>query len=188
MKTYRIAVIPGDGIGKEVVPEGIRVLEAIGKKFGIAFKWEEFPWSCEYRAKQGRMMPENGLATIRHHDAIFFGACGFPGVPDHLSLWELLIPMRRQFDLYVNLRPVRLMPGIKSPLASRNVGDIDFVVVRENTEGEYSSIGGRIFEGVLRLRSIHFSEPVDERVAHVFLTFATNQINHIFREMSILLI
>ena len=150
MKTYRIAVIPGDGIGKEVVPEGMRVLEAAGRKFDIAFKWNEFPWSCEYRAKHGRMMPEDGLAAIRHHDAIFFGACGFPGVPDHISLWELLIPMRRQFDLYVNLRPVRLMPGIKSPLAGRNVGDVDFLVVCENTEGEYSSIGGRIFEGTER--------------------------------------
>ena len=150
MKSYRIAVIPGDGIGKEVVPEGMRVLEAAARKFDIAFTWDEFPWSCEYRSKHGRMMPEDGLAAIRHHDAIFFGACGFPGVPDHLSLWELLIPMRRQFDLYVNLRPVRLMPGIKSPLAGRNVGEVEFWVVRENTEGEYSSIGGRIFEGTAR--------------------------------------
>ena len=150
MKTYRIAVIPGDGIGKEVVPEGIRVLEAAGRKFDIAFKWDEFPWSCEYRAKYGRMMPEDGLAAIRRHDAIFFGAAGFPGVPDHISLWELLIPMRRQFDLYVNLRPVRLMPGIKSPLADRKAGDVEFWVVRENTEGEYSSIGGRIFDGTAR--------------------------------------
>jgi len=149
-KSYRIAVIPGDGIGKEVVPEGVRVLEAAGRKFDIEFKWDELPWSCEYRLKHGRMMPEDGLATIRKHDAIFFGACGFPGVPDHVSLWELLIPMRRGFDLYVNLRPVRLMPGIQSPLAGRKQGDIDFWVVRENTEGEYSSIGGRIFEGTER--------------------------------------
>src|SRR5947207_340023 len=146
-KAHRIAVIAGDGIGKEVVPEGVRVLEAAGRKFGIAFQWDEFPWSCEYRLKHGGMMPEDGLATIRNHDAVFFGACGFPGVPDHVSLWELLIPMRRGFDLYVNLRPVRLMPGIQSPLAGRKQGDIDFWVVRENTEGEYSSIGGRIFEG-----------------------------------------
>src|SRR5258706_15568769 len=146
-KNYRIAVIPGDGIGKEVVPEGVRVLEAAGRKFGIEFKWDELPWSCEYRAKHGRMMPEDGLATIRKHDAIFFGACGFPGVPDHVSLWELLIPMRRSFDLYVNLRPVRLMPGIQSPLAGRKQGDIDFWGGRENTEGEYSSIGGGHFEG-----------------------------------------
>jgi tartrate dehydrogenase/decarboxylase / D-malate dehydrogenase len=149
-RNYRIAVIPGDGIGKEVVPEGIRVLEAVGQTFGIEFKWDEFPWSCEYRLKHGRMMPENALQTIRRHDAIFFGACGFPGVPDHVSLWEMLIPMRREFDLYVNLRPVRLMPGIRSPLANRSVGDIDFYVVRENTEGEYSSIGGRIFAGTDR--------------------------------------
>src|ERR1700694_4243929 len=149
-RDYRIAVIPGDGIGKEGVPEGLRVLEAAGRKFGIEFKWEEFPWSCEYRLKHGRMMPEEGLATIRGHDAVFFGACGFPGVPDHVSLWELLIPMRRGFDLYVNLRPVRLMPGIQSPLAGRKQGDIDFWVVRENTEGEYSSIGGRIFPGTER--------------------------------------
>ncbi|OGB38893.1 MAG: tartrate dehydrogenase, partial [Burkholderiales bacterium RIFCSPLOWO2_12_67_14] len=103
-----------------------------------------------YRARHGRMMPEDALDTISGHDAIFFGACGFPGVPDHLSLWEMLIPMRRQFDLYVNLRPVRLMPGIRSPLRDREVGDIDFWVVRENTEGEYSSIGGRIFDGTER--------------------------------------
>jgi tartrate dehydrogenase/decarboxylase/D-malate dehydrogenase len=149
-KNYRIALIPGDGIGKEVVPEGVRVLEAVGRACGIGFRWDEYPWSCEYRAKHGRMMPVDALQTIRHHDAIFFGACGFPGVPDHVSLWEMLIPMRREFDLYVNLRPVRLMPGIRSPLAGRAVGDIDFVVVRENTEGEYSSIGGRIFGGTDR--------------------------------------
>src|SRR5260221_6421288 len=149
-KNYRIAVIPGDGIGKEVVPEGVRVLQAAGRKFGIEFKWDELPWSCEYRAKHGRMMPDDGLATIRKHDAIFFGACGFPGVPDHVSLWELLIPMRRSFDLYVTPRRGRLMPGIQSPLAGRKQGDIDFWVVRENTEGEYSSIGGRIFEGTER--------------------------------------
>lgn len=150
MKTYRIAAIPGDGIGREVMPEGMRVLEAAGRKYGITWQWDEFPWSCEYRLKHGRMMPEDGLDTIGHHDAIFFGACGFPGVPDHVSLWEMLIPMRREFDLYVNLRPVRLMPGVKSPLAGRNVGDIDFWVVRENTEGEYSSMGGRIFEDTER--------------------------------------
>ncbi len=149
-KNYKIAVIPGDGIGKEVVPEGLRVLEAVGRMYGIGFTWDEYPWSCEYRMKHGHMMPPDALQTIRRHDAIFFGACGFPGVPDHVSLWEMLIPMRREFDLYVNLRPVRLMPGIRSPLAGRTVGDIDFYVVRENTEGEYSSIGGRIFGGTDR--------------------------------------
>jgi tartrate dehydrogenase/decarboxylase / D-malate dehydrogenase len=144
---YRIAVIPGDGIGKEVVPEGIRVLEAAGRRFGIDFRWDEFPWSCEYHARHGCMMPDDGLERIRHHDAIFLGAVGFPGVPDHVSLWGLLIPIRREFRQYVNLRPVRLMPGIRSPLADRRIGDIDYLVVRENNEGEYSEIGGRIYRG-----------------------------------------
>src|SRR6184192_451699 len=147
MQKHRIAVIPGDGIGKEVVPEGIRVLEAAGRKFGIDFAWDEYPWSCEHYAKQGEMMPKDGLDRIRKHDAIFLGAVGFPGVPDHVSLWGLLIPIRRGFRQYANIRPVRLMPGVPSPLRDRKPGDIDFWVVRENNEGEYSSIGGRIFEG-----------------------------------------
>ena len=147
MKTYRIATIPGDGIGIEVVPEGIRVLEAAGRKFGIGFAWDEKPWSCAYYQKHGRMMPEDGLAQIRHHDAIFLGAVGYPGVPDHVSLWGLLVPIRREFQQYVNLRPVRLMPGVRSPLAGRKPGDIDFWVVRENNEGEYSSMGGRMYGG-----------------------------------------
>ena len=147
MATHRIAVIPGDGIGKEVMPEGIRVLEAVGRKFELSFRWDRFPWSCEYYLAEGRMMPEDGLARIRNHDAIFLGAVGFPGVPDHVSLWGLLIPIRRTFQQYANVRPVRLMPGVRCPLAGRKPGDIDFVVVRENNEGEYSSIGGRMFEG-----------------------------------------
>jgi tartrate dehydrogenase/decarboxylase/D-malate dehydrogenase len=147
MKTYRIAAIPGDGIGKEVVPEGIRVLEAVARKHGIGFAWDHFDWSCERYAATGAMMPADGLEQIKGHDAIFFGAVGFPSVPDHVSLWGLLIPFRRGFQQYVNLRPVRLMPGIVSPLAGREPGDIDFWIVRENTEGEYSSVGGRMFEG-----------------------------------------
>ncbi len=154
MKNHRIAVIPGDGIGKEVVPEGIRVMEAAGKKFGISFTWDHFPWSCEYYTNHGHMMPEDGLNKIKNHDAIFLGAVGFPGVPDHISLWGLLIPIRREFDQYANVRPVRLMPGITSPLADRKIGDIDFIVVRENTEGEYSSIGGRIYDGTSREMAI----------------------------------
>ena len=147
MSRYKIAVIPGDGIGKEVVPEGMRVLEAAGRKYGVELAWESFPWSCEYYSKHGRMMPEDGLRRIREHDAIFLGAVGFPGVPDHISLWGLLIPIRRQFRQYANLRPVRLMPGVQSPLRDRKPGDIDFYIVRENNEGEYSSIGGRMYEG-----------------------------------------
>ncbi|HSO07120.1 MAG TPA: tartrate dehydrogenase [Pelomicrobium sp.] len=147
MPKYKIATIPGDGIGNEVVPEGIRVLEAAGRRFGIEFQWDHFPWSCEQYQKTGRMMPDDGLEQIRRHDAIFLGAVGFPGVPDHVSLWGLLIPIRRGFQQYVNLRPVRLMPGVPCPLKDRQAGDIDFWVVRENNEGEYSSIGGRIYEG-----------------------------------------
>ena len=148
MDRHRIAVIPGDGIGREVVPEGLRVLEAAARRFGIAFVFDEFDWSCDYYLTHGRMMPENWKTLIGHHDAIFFGAVGWPAtVPDHISLWGSLLKFRREFDQYANLRPVRLMPGVPSPLAGRQVGDIDFYVVRENTEGEYSSIGGRIFEG-----------------------------------------
>ncbi len=150
MSKHRIAVIAGDGIGKEVMPEGLRAMESAGRKFGIEFEWTEFPWSCEYRTQHGRMMPEDAIDTLRRFEAIYFGACGFPGVPDHISLWEMLIPMRRAFDLYVNLRPVRLMPGIEPPVRNRQPGDIDFWVVRENTEGEYSSVGGRIFDGTPR--------------------------------------
>ena len=147
MASYRIAVIPGDGIGKEVVPEGQRVLEAAGRRYGVEFDWDEHPWSCEYFSRNGRMMPEDGLSRIRRHDAIYLGAVGFPGVPDHVSLWGLLIPIRREFRQYANVRPVRLMEGVPSPLRDRKPGDIDFWVVRENNEGEYSSIGGRAFEG-----------------------------------------
>jgi len=147
VRDLRIAVIPGDGIGKEVVPEGIRVLEAAASKHGLRFHWDQFPWSCEQFLETGRMMPEDGLDQIRHHDSIFLGAVGFPGVPDHVSLWGLLIPIRRGFRQYANIRPVKLMPGVPCPLAGRQVGDIDFIVVRENNEGEYSSIGGRLYEG-----------------------------------------
>jgi tartrate dehydrogenase/decarboxylase / D-malate dehydrogenase len=144
---HRIAVIPGDGIGHEVVPEGIRVLERVGRLYGIDFAWDEFDWSCELFAKTGRMMPEDGLDRIRNHDAIFLGAVGHPSVPDHVSLWGLLIPIRRTFEQYANVRPVRLMPGVKSPLSGRGPEDIDFLIVRENTEGEYSSVGGRVNAG-----------------------------------------
>ncbi len=144
---YHIAVIPGDGIGKEVVPEGIKVLEAVGAKFGIGFRFRYFDWSCETYKRTGRMMPPDGIARLRDHDAIFLGAVGFPGVPDHISLWGLLLPIRREFEQYANLRPVRLLPGIRSPLRDRKPGDIDFWIVRENTEGEYSQIGGRLHSG-----------------------------------------
>ena len=147
MSRHRIAVIPGDGIGKEVVPEGIRVLDAAGRRFGIEFEWDHLDWSCETYKQTGRMMPADGLERIAGHDAIFLGAVGFPGVPDHISLWGLLIPIRRQFRQYVNLRPVRLLEGVRSPLAGVKPGDIDFWIVRENNEGEYSEVGGRLYAG-----------------------------------------
>jgi len=138
MTTYRIATIPGDGIGKEVVPEGMRVLDAAADRHGFRFAWDSYPWSCDFYRQTGRMMPADGLQRIRHHDAIFLGAVGFPGVPDHVSLWNLLIPIRRQFRQYANLRPVRLMRGISSPLRGREPGDIDYIVVRENNAGRRS--------------------------------------------------
>ena len=143
MKRYEIAVIAGDGIGKEVMPEGIRVLDAAAACFGFALDWRRFDWSCETYAATGAMMPQDGIDRLSQHDAIYLGAVGYPGVPDHVSLWGLLIPVRREFDQYVNLRPVRLLPGVPSPLKDKMPGDIDFWVVRENTEGEYSRLGGR---------------------------------------------
>jgi tartrate dehydrogenase/decarboxylase / D-malate dehydrogenase len=144
---HRIAVIPGDGIGNEVVPEGQRVLEVAARRFGFELAWSEFDWSCERFRKTGRMMPEDGLDQLSGYDAIFLGAVGAPGVPDHVSLWGLLIPIRRTFRQYVNLRPVRLLKGVRSPLADRSPAEIDMVIVRENNEGEYSEIGGRLYKG-----------------------------------------
>ena len=137
MNNYSIAVIPGDGIGKEVVPAAQQVIEVAGQRFGFSCEWQSFDWGCERFASEGAMMPEDGLQQLRRHDAIFLGAVGYPGVPDHVSLWGLLIPIRREFEQFINLRPVRLLAGIQSPLANRTPEDIDFVVVRENTEGEY---------------------------------------------------
>ncbi len=150
--SYRIAAIPGDGIGTEVLPEGIRVVDAVARRHGIAIAWEHKPWaSCGWYAEHGAMMPDDWQAQLSALDAIFFGAVGWPAtVPDHVSLWGSLLKFRREFDQYVNLRPCRLMPGVPSPLAGRAPGDIDFYVVRENTEGEYSNVGGRLFAGTDR--------------------------------------
>jgi tartrate dehydrogenase/decarboxylase / D-malate dehydrogenase len=148
----KIAVIPGDGIGKEVAPEGVRVLEAAARRFDLDFDFAQHDFSsADYYQKHGTMMPDNWKATLEKSDAIFFGAVGWPEtVPDHVSLWGSLIQMRREFDLYVSLRPARSMPGVPSPLAGRKPGDIDMMIVRENTEGEYSSIGGRMYPGTDR--------------------------------------
>jgi tartrate dehydrogenase/decarboxylase/D-malate dehydrogenase len=148
VKELNIALIPGDGIGKETVPEAVRVLDAIADRDGgLRLRYENFPWSCEYYRQHGRMMPADGLDRLKPFDAIFLGAVGFPGVPDHVSLWELIAPIRRGFRQYACVRPVKLLPGVKSPLAGRGPEDIDFVVVRENNEGEYSNMGGRLYSG-----------------------------------------
>ena len=152
MQVHKIAVIAGDGIGTEVMPEGLRALEAVSRKFGIQFEFQYFDWSCaDYYQKHGQMMPDNWFETIKDFDAILFGAVGWPEVvPDHISLWGSLLKFRREFDQYINMRPVRLMPGVPCPLANKKPGDIDFIVVRENTEGEYTNLGGKIFEGTDR--------------------------------------
>ena len=162
MAKHRIAVLAGDGIGKEVMPEGLRVVEAAARKFDVDLAFTSYDWSCDYYAKHGRMMPENWQETLQPFEAMYYGAVGWPAtVPDHVSLWGSLILFRRHFDQYVNMRPCKLMPGIPSPLANRKPGDIDFVVVRENTEGEYSSVGGRMYEGTDR--EIVFQESVFSR-------------------------
>ena len=147
---YRIAVIAGDGIGKEVMPEGLRAMEAAGKRFGIGFSWLELDWSCELYASTGAMMPGDWRDTLAACDAIYLGAVGHPGVPDHVSLWGLLIPIRRAFNQYANVRPARLFEGITPPVRGRSPGEIDMVIVRENVEGEYSEIGGRLYAGTDR--------------------------------------
>ena len=149
---HTIAVIAGDGIGTEVMPEGIRALEAAAKRFNIDLEFSVFEFgSCDYYLEHGKMLPDDWFEQLKGFDALFYGAVGWPEkVPDHISLWGSLLQFRRQFDQYINLRPCKLMPGIKSPLAGREAGDIDFYVVRENTEGEYSSVGGKMFEGTDR--------------------------------------
>ena len=182
MKNYRIAVIEGDGIGREVVPEGIRVLEAAARRFDFSFSWKHFGWSCETHVKTGRMMPEDGLEQLRPHDAIFLGAIGYPSVPDHVSLWGLLIPIRRVFKEYVNLRPARLLEGIKSPLAGRKPGEIDFVIIRENSEGEYSEVGGRVnrnTESDMAIQEVIFTRKAVDRIITYAFELARTRKKHV---------
>ncbi len=183
MSKVKIAVIAGDGIGTEVIPEGIRTLEATGKILGVTFEWTYFDWSCETYHKTGRMMPEDGLEQLKSFDAIYLGAVGFPGVPDHISLWGLLLPIRRAFEQYVNLRPIRLFEGVPCPLAGKKPGDIDFYVVRENVEGEYSAVGGIQYEGteheIVSQQSIFTRRGTDRILKYAFDLAQSREAKHL---------
>ena len=179
----KIALIPGDGIGMEVMPEGVRLLEAAAAKHNLKLDWQEFDWSCETYLKTGAMMPEDGMDQLRPCDAVYLGAVGFPTVADHVSLWGLLIPIRREFDQYVNLRPVRLFDGIPCPLANKKPGDIDFYVVRENVEGEYSAIGGIQYQGtdneVVSQQSLFTRRGTDRIMKYAFDLAQSRDAKHI---------
>lgn len=182
MNRYKIAVIEGDGIGREVVPEGLRVLEAAGRSSNIAFDWRHFDWSCQTYLKTGRMMPEDGLVQLRNFDAIYLGAVGYPGVPDHVSLWGLLIPIRRAFQQYVNLRPIRLVPNVESPLKGFPPGQIDFCIVRENNEGEYSEVGGRLYRNTdeeLTMQETVFTRRGCDRIMRYAFDLAKSRKGHV---------
>ncbi|OLF10247.1 tartrate dehydrogenase [Actinophytocola xinjiangensis] len=177
MTDHRIALIPGDGIGVEVLPPATAVLDRVGARHGLTFTYDEFDWSCERYLNEGAMMPDDGLDRIRHHDAILLGAVGWPGVPDHISLWGLLIPIRRQFDQYVNLRPIKVMPGVPSPLRAAVPG-LEFVVVRENVEGEYSEVGGRFRRGFpdeMAVQESVFTRPGVNRILDYAFELATTR-------------
>ncbi len=182
MNRYKIAVIEGDGIGHEVVPEGLRVLEAAGRTYQITFDWHHFDWSCQTYLKTGRMMPEDGLDQLRAFDAIYLGAVGYPGVPDQVSLWGLLIPIRRAFQQYVNLRPIRLLRGVESPIKGFPPREIDFCVVRENNEGEYSEVGGRLYrntEQELAIQETIFTRHGCDRILRYAFELARTRKGHV---------
>ncbi len=183
MREYRIAVIPGDGIGEEVTPEGIRVLDAAARATGsFRLSYERFPWGCNYYLKHGRMISEDALEVLRRFDAIYFGAVGFPGVPDHVSLRGLRLPICQGFDQYVCLRPSLILPGVKSPLAGKKPGDIDLVVVRENTEGEYAGAGGRAHRGLpseIAVETAVFTRAGVERVVRYAFELARTRRRHV---------
>ena len=167
MSALRIAVIPGDGIGQEVIPEGLRVLRAVGERFGLDFAFEEFPWGSDYYRQHGLMMPADGLDQLRPFDAIYFGAVGWPDLPDHLTLWGLRLAICQGFDQWANVRPARLLPGVRGPLRDKGPDDFDIIVVRENSEGEYAGAGGRIRRGrpeEIALQTSVFSRMAVERI------------------------
>jgi tartrate dehydrogenase/decarboxylase / D-malate dehydrogenase len=175
---YRIAVIPGDGIGREVTPAALEVLEAAGRAHGFRLELTEYPWGCDYFVEHGRMMPADAIDTLRDADAIFLGAVGRPDVPDHISLWGLLIPIRRAFQQYVNLRPIKLWPTVPSPLKNATPETVDMVIVRENNEGEYSEIGGRLHHGTedeLAVQEAIFTRKGTDRVINYACELATRR-------------
>ncbi|MEM7563917.1 MAG: tartrate dehydrogenase [Pseudomonadota bacterium] len=181
-REYNIAVIMGDGIGQEVIPEGIKSVNALAEIFGFDIRWNYFDWSCERYQETGEMMPPDGMQQLKEFDAIYLGAVGWPGVPDHISLWEMLIPIRREMDQFANIRPVKLFEGVPCPLVGRRPGDIDFVVVRENVEGEYSEIGGRIYKGtdreVVTQQTVFTRQGVD-RIMHYAFRLAEDRRKHV---------
>jgi tartrate dehydrogenase/decarboxylase/D-malate dehydrogenase len=181
-RQYTIAALPGDGIGNEVLPAATEVLDALGPRFGIEFRWQHYEWGCEYYQRSGKMMPENALDELSRHDAIFLGAVGAPGVPDHISLWGMLIPIRREFDQYVNMRPARLLPNVPSPLAPARSGTMDMIVIRENVEGEYSRIGGRLYAGTdaeMAIQEAVFTRRGVERVMRYAFDLAATRRGHL---------
>ncbi|MCC7104005.1 MAG: tartrate dehydrogenase [Chloroflexi bacterium] len=177
MRDYQLALLPGDGIGKDVIDEGMKVLRAAEQALGgFKLHTEELPWSCTYYLEHGQMMPNDGLKILESFDAIYLGAVGFPSlVPDHVSLWGLLLPIRKSFDLYVNLRPCRLLPGTVGPLRDKGPGDVDFVCIRENTEGEYAGVGGRVHNGTeheVAIQGIVFTRFAVERIVRYAFEYA----------------
>jgi tartrate dehydrogenase/decarboxylase/D-malate dehydrogenase len=181
-RTYSIAALPGDGIGNEVLPAAVEVLDSLAPRFGIEFHWQHFEWGCEYYQHTGQMMPEDALETLAGHDAIFLGAVGAPGVADHVSLWGMLIPIRREFDQYVNMRPARLLPNVTSPIAGDRISDLDMVVIRENVEGEYSRIGGRLYSGTdaeMAVQESVFTRRGVERVMNFAFELAATRRKHL---------
>jgi tartrate dehydrogenase/decarboxylase/D-malate dehydrogenase len=169
VRVHRIAVIPGDGIGREVIPAGLAVLEAVAPRFGFTLDRTQFPWSCDHYLQTGKLVPDDGLQQLEGFAAIYFGAIGAPSVPDHVSIWQLILPIRQRFDQYVNLRPLRLLPGVRSPLKDRRPADLDIVCVRENSEGEYAGVGARAHAGT------------EKEVAHETAVFTRRGIERIAR-------
>ncbi|MET0473181.1 MAG: tartrate dehydrogenase [Mycobacterium sp.] len=181
-RTYRVAALPGDGIGNEVLPAAIEVLDVLASRFDIDFRWQHYEWGCEYYQRTGLMMPADAIERLASHDAIFLGAVGAPGVPDHVSLWGMLIPIRREFDQYVNLRPARLLPNVPSPIAPSRSADMDMVVIRENVEGEYSRIGGRLYAGTdaeMAVQESVFTRRGVERVMRFAFDLARDRRKHL---------